>query len=251
MGDFLEILTKYYPYYLEGARNTIVIALIGVVGGAVCGLLICLMRMAKGKGVLTKLMNAFSRVYIEVFRGTPVIVQLWVAFFGIPLLIPMPVGKLLGMDLECLVPCLIAISLNSGAYVAEVFRSGIQAVDSGQMEAALCVGMKKGMAMRLIILPQAIKNVLPALCNEFVTLIKETAVISYLGVADLSYSNNVVKTLTYNMLPCFLVLAVYYFVLCFVISRLVGLLEKRLNRERKPVNKEMSKRPRLLKLGGM
>ena len=242
MGDFFEIFTGYYPYYLQGARNTIVIALIGVVGGALCGLLICLMRMAKGKSVLTKLMNGFSRVYIEVFRGTPVIVQLWVAFFGIPLLIPMPAGKLLDMDLECLVPCLIAISLNSGAYVAEVFRSGIQAVDGGQMEAALCVGMKKGMAMRLIILPQDIKNVLPDLCNEFVTLIKETAVISYLGVADLSYSNNVVKTLTYNMLPCFLVLAVYYFALCFVISRLVGLLEKRLNRERKPVNREMSKK---------
>ncbi len=242
MGDFLEIFTGYYPYYLQGARNTIVIALIGVVGGALCGLLICLMRMAKGKSILTKLMNGFSRVYIEVFRGTPVIVQLWVAFFGIPLLIPMPAGKLLDMDLECLVPCLIAISLNSGAYVAEVFRSGIQAVDGGQMEAALCVGMKKGMAMRLIILPQAIKNVLPALCNEFVTLIKETAVISYLGVADLSYSNNVVKTLTYNMLPCFLVLAVYYFALCFVISRLVGLLEKRLNRERKPGNREMPKK---------
>lgn len=233
MGDFFEILIKYYPYYLEGARNTIVIALIGVAGGALCGLLICLMRMANGKNAATKIMNGFSRTYIEVFRGTPVIVQLWVAYFGIPKLLPMPVGKLLGMDLESLVPCLIAISLNSGAYVAEVFRSGIQAVDSGQMEAALCVGMKKGMAMRLIILPQAIKNVLPALCNEFVTLIKETAVISYLGVADLSYSNNVVKTLTYNMLPCYLVLALYYFVLCFVISRCVGLLEKRLNTEKR------------------
>lgn len=233
MGDFFGILTKYYPYYLEGARNTIVLALIGVAGGALCGLFICLMRMANGKNIVAKVLNGFSRVYIEIFRGTPVIVQLWVAYFGIPKLIPMPAGKLLGMDLECTIPCLIAISLNSGAYVAEVFRSGIQAVDRGQMEAALCVGMKKGMAMRLIILPQAVRNVLPALCNEFVTLIKETAVISYLGVQDLSYSNNVVKTLTYNMLPCYLVLAVFYFVLCFVISRCVGLLEKRLNTERR------------------
>lgn len=230
MGDFLEILTGYYPYYLEGARNTIVIALIGVAGGVLCGLLICLMRMAKGKNVVTKALKGISRVYIEIFRGTPVLVQLWVAYFGIPKLVPMPVGSLLGMDLECLVPCLIAISLNSGAYVAEVFRSGIQAVDAGQMEAALCMGMKRGMAMRLIVLPQAIKNVLPALCNEFVTLIKETAVISYLGVADLTYSNNIVKTLTYNMLPSYLVLAMFYFVLCFVTSRGVSLLERRLNR---------------------
>jgi His/Glu/Gln/Arg/opine family amino acid ABC transporter permease subunit len=230
IGEILGIITKYYPYYLMGARNTIAIALIGVVGGMLCGLLICLMRMSSGKNAVSKVFKGVARVYIEIFRGTPVIVQLWVAYFGIPKLIPMPTGRLLGMDLECLVPCLIAIALNSGAYVAEVFRSGIQAVDKGQMEAALCVGMKRGMAMRLIILPQAIKNVLPALCNEFVTLIKETAVISYLGVADLSYENNVVKTLTYNMLPCYLTLALFYFVLCFVASRGVALLERRLNR---------------------
>lgn len=228
MGDILEILSKYYPYYLLGVRNTVVLALIGVVGGVLCGLVICLLRMSKGKNPLMKVLKALARVYIEIFRGTPVIVQLWVAYFGIPKLIPMPVGKLLGMDLECLVPCLIAISLNSGAYVAEIFRAGIEAVDIGQMEAALCVGMKKGMAMRLVVLPQAIKNVVPALCNEFVTLIKETAVISYLGVADLFYMNSVVKTMTYNMLPCFLILAGFYFVLCFVASRLVSILERRL-----------------------
>lgn len=228
MGDILEILSKYYPYYLLGVRNTIVLALIGVVGGVLCGLVICLLRMSKGKNPLMKVLKALARVYIEIFRGTPVIVQLWVAYFGIPKLIPMPVGKLLGMDLECLVPCLIAISLNSGAYVAEIFRAGIEAVDIGQMEAALCVGMKKGMAMRLVVLPQAIKNVVPALCNEFVTLIKETAVISYLGVADLFYMNSVVKTMTYNMLPCFPILAGFYFVLCFVASRLVSILERRL-----------------------
>lgn len=228
MGDILEILSKYYPYYLEGARNTIVLALIGVVGGVISGLIICLMRMIKGKNVLSVILKAFSRVYIEIFRGTPVIVQLWVAYFGIPKLLPMPKGNLLGMDLECMVPCMIAVCLNSGAYVAEIFRAGIEAVDPGQMEAALCVGMKKGLAMRKIVLPQAIKNVVPALCNEFVTLIKETAVISYLGVADLFYMNSVVKTLTYNMLPCYLILAACYFVLCFVASRLVSILERRL-----------------------
>ena len=130
-----------------------------------------------------------------------------------------------------LVPPLAAVaacSLNPGAYIAEIFRAGIEAVDAGQMEAALCVGMKKGLAMRLVVLPQAIKNVVPALCNEFVTLIKETAVISYLGVADLFYMNSVVKTMTYNMLPCYLILAGFYFVLCFAASRLVGVLERRL-----------------------
>ena len=134
------------------------------------------------------------------------------------------------MKYELVIPCLIAICLNSGAYVSEIFRAGIEAVDKGQMEAALCVGMKRGMAMRMIVLPQAIKNVLPALCNEFVTLIKETAVVSYLGVADLFYSNTQVKTMTYMMLSSFLVLAMCYFILCFVTSRAVGLLERRLHK---------------------
>ena len=228
MKDIIDILVEYYPFYLEGARNTLVIALMGVAGGVACGLLICLLRMARGKNFGGMLCRGFSRAYIEVFRGTPVIVQLWIAYFGIPKLIPMPTGKILGMSLEYLVPCLIAICMNSGAYVAEIFRAGIEAVDSGQMEAALCVGMKRGMAMRLIVLPQAVKNVLPALCNEFVTLIKETAVISYLGVQDLTYSNNLVKTLTFKMLASYIVLAMFYFVLCFAMSRLVGVLERRL-----------------------
>lgn len=230
MSNVIKIITEFEPYYLLGARNTVVLALFGVLGGVVCGLAICLMRMSKSKGIVGTVMRGFSKTYIEIFRGIPVIVQLWVAYFGIPALLPMPKGFFLGMDLECMVPCLIAISLNSGAYVSEIFRSGIEAVDSGQMEAALCVGMKRGMAMRLIVLPQAIKNVLPALCNEFVTLIKETAVISYMGVADLTYKSGQVKTMTYLMLPSYIVLAIHYFVLCFVASRLVGILERRMHR---------------------
>lgn len=225
--DVLFILGNYWPYYFQGARNTVVLALMGVVGGVICGLVICLLRMMKSKKPLPTVGRGFAKAYIEVFRGTPVIVQLWIAVFAIPLAVE---GNLLGMKLEYMIPCLIAISMNSGAYVAEIFRAGIEAVDRGQMEAALCVGMKKGMAMRLIILPQAIKNVLPALCNEFVTLIKETAVIAYLGVADLFYSNGLVKTVTYKMLPSYLVLAGFYFILCFVTSKAVGLLERRLHR---------------------
>lgn len=230
LQEVIYIIKNYYPYYLEGTRNTIVIALLGVVGGILCGLLICLMRMAEKKKVVPFILRTISKMYIAVFRGTPVIVQLWIAYFMFPKFIPFPSGFFLGMDLEKLLPCLLAICLNSGAYVAEIFRAGIEAVDRGQMEAALCVGMKRGLAMRLIILPQAVKNVLPALCNEFVTLIKETAVISYLGVADLFYSNSLVKTMTYRMLPSYLVLALFYFVLCYAASKGVGLLERRLHR---------------------
>lgn len=226
--DIIYIITNYWPYYLEGARNTVVLALVGVLGGVACGLVICLMRMAGGNGIIAKTMRGIAKTYVEIFRGTPVIVQLWIAVFAIPLDID---GAFLGMKYELVIPCLIAVCLNSGAYVSEIFRAGIEAVDKGQMEAALCVGMERGMAMRIIVLPQAIKNVLPALCNEFVTLIKETAVVSYLGVADLFYSNTQVKTMTYLMLPSFLVLAMCYFVLCFATSRAVGLLERRLHQD--------------------
>ncbi len=228
LEDIVYIITNFWPYYLEGARNTVILALFGIVGGVTCGLLITLIRLAKGKNFLAVLMRTFAKVYVEVFRGTPVIVQLWIAVFAIPISIQ---GNLLGMKYEFLIPCLIAICLNSGAYVSEIFRAGIEAVDRGQMEAAVCVGMKHGMAMRLIILPQAIKNVLPALCNEFITLVKETAVVSYLGVADLFYSNNVVKTMTYIMLPSFIVLAMCYFILCFATSKAVGILERRLHQD--------------------
>lgn len=230
MREILGLIVDFYPIYLKGARNTLVIALMGVAGGVALGLVICLLRMARGKGAAGTICRGFARTYIELFRGTPVIVQLWIAYFGIPAILPMPEGKMLDMDLSSLVPCTFAICMNSAAYVAEIFRAGIEAVDTGQMEAALCVGMKRGMAMRLIVLPQAVKNVLPALCNEFVTLIKETAVISYLGVQDLTYSNNLVKTATYKMLSSHIVLAMFYFVLCFAMSRLVGVLERRLKR---------------------
>lgn len=230
MEKIISIISNYEPYYLLGARNTVALALCGVVGGVFCGMIICILRINKMKGFLGKLTRGFAKTYIEVFRNIPVIVQLWIAYFWIPKLVPMPKGFILEMNLECVIPCLIAISLNSGAYVSEIFRSGIEAVDRGQMEAALCVGMNRDMANRLIVVPQAIKNVLPALCNEFVTLVKETAVISYMGVADLTYKSNQVKTITYEMLPCYLVLALHYFVLCFVTSRLVGILERRMHR---------------------
>lgn len=223
--DIIYIITNFWPLYLEGARNTVVLALIGVVGGVTCGLIISLLHMNKSKNIFAKVGRGAARVYIEVFRGTPVIAQLWVALFALPIQMK---GDLLGMKYEFLIPCMIAVCLNSAAYVSEIFRAGIEAVDKGQMEAAVCVGMKKSMAMRLIVLPQAIKNVLPALCNEFITLIKETAVISYLGVADLFYSNTMVKTMTYLMLPSYLVVAMCYFVLCFAASRAVGVLERKL-----------------------
>ena len=144
--------------------------------------------------------------------------------------IPFPETTVLGVALDRALPCAIALSINSSAYVAEVIRSGIQAVDSGQGEAARSLGMTQKQAMLHIIMPQAIKNILPAIGNEFVTMIKETSIIQYLGVSDLMYNNGIVITATYNPLPCYYISAIIYLVLNIVLGKGINIFERRLQR---------------------
>ena len=132
------------------------------------------------------------------------------------------------MELARVIPCIIALSLNSGAYVAEIIRAGIQAVDFGQTEAALSCGMTFGQSMRYIILPQAVKNILPAIGNEFVTMVKETSIIQYLGISDLMYNNGIVVTSTYNPLPCYYISALIYLTLNVVLGKGLNIFEMRL-----------------------
>ena len=190
-----EIFTDYYRYFLRGAQATILLSLAVVFVGSILGSLLGIMRLSNNK-----LFSGFSKLYITVIRGTPLLVQLWIVYFQLDF-IKYPDWVVLGMDFERLAPCVIALSLNSAAYVAEIIRAGIQAVDKGQGEAARSIGMTQGQAMRTIILPQAVKNILPAIGNEFVTMIKETAVVQYLGITDLMYNNGIVVTSTYNPLP--------------------------------------------------
>ena len=192
-----EIFTDYYRYFLRGAQATILLSLAVVFVGSILGSLLGIMRLSNNK-----LFSGFSKLYITVIRGTPLLVQLWIVYFQLDF-IKYPDWVVLGMDFERLAPCVIALSLNSAAYVAEIIRAGIQAVDKGQGEAARSIGMTQGQAMRTIILPQAVKNILPAIGNEFVTMIKETAVVQYLGITDLMYNNGIVVTSTYNPLPCY------------------------------------------------
>ena len=140
-----------------------------------------------------------------------------------------PTGTLFGVDLERALPCIIALSINSSAYVAEIIRSGVQAVDVGQMEAARSVGFSHGQAMRLVVLPQAIKNILPALGNEFVTVIKESSIVSVIGLADLMFRTNDVIALTYKSLACLAIAALCYFAMTFTGGRLIDLAERKMN----------------------
>lgn len=173
-----EIFLNYYQYFLRGTQTTVIVSLITVLLGTVLGCLIALLRLSR-----FRLCSGFAKLYITVIRGTPLLVQLYIVYYQLHF-IPWPEGSILGVELARVMPCILALSMNSTAYVAEVIRSGIQAVDFGQTEAALSCGMTRTQAMVNIILPQAVKNILPALGNEFVTMIKETSIIQYLGVGD-------------------------------------------------------------------
>lgn len=220
----IQIFTEYYQYFLRGTRTTILISLITVFCGAILGCIVALMRISNCKPL-----QAFSKLYITVIRGTPMLVQLYIVYYQLSF-IQYPSGTIWGVDMERAIPCVIALSLNSAAYIAEVFRAGIQAVDVGQMEAARSCGMTSAQAMRFIILPQAIKNILPAIGNEFITMVKETSIIQYLGISDLMYNNGIVITATYNPLPCYYISAILYLLLNIILGKGINIFEVRLKR---------------------
>ena len=222
--NIIQIFTEYYQYFLRGTRTTLLISLITVFCGAILGCIVALMRISNCKPL-----QAFSKLYITVIRGTPMLVQLYIVYYQLSF-IQYPSGTIWGVDMERAIPCVIALSLNSAAYIAEVFRAGIQAVDVGQMEAARSCGMTSAQAMRFIILPQAIKNILPAIGNEFITMVKETSIIQYLGISDLMYNNGIVITATYNPLPCYYISAILYLLLNIILGKGINIFEVRLKR---------------------
>ena len=222
--NIIEIFSDYYKYFLRGTQTTIVVSLITVIMGTILGCLIALLRLSKFKPF-----TWFAKLYTTVLRGTPLLVQLYIVYYQLNF-IPWPEGSIMGVELPRVMPCILALSMNSAAYVAEVIRSGIQAVDFGQTEAALSCGMTLPQAMLHIVLPQAIKNILPALGNEFVTMIKETSIIQYLGVGDLMYNNGIVVTATYNPLPCYYISAIIYLTLNVVLGKGLDIFERRMKR---------------------
>ena len=222
--NIVSIFSKYYAYFLRGTRTTIVIALITVLLGSVLGCLIALLRLTK-----IKPFEWFNKLYVTVIRGTPLLVQLYIVYYQLDF-IPYPDVTVWGVDLKRALPCVIALAINSAAYVAEIIRAGIQAVDIGQTEAARSCGMTNSQAMRYIILPQAVKNILPAIGNEFVTMVKETSIIQYLGVADLMYNNGIVVTKTYNPLPCYYISALIYLALNIILGKGLNIFEVRMKK---------------------
>ncbi|HGX3554995.1 TPA: ABC transporter permease subunit [Staphylococcus aureus] len=216
MNDDSGFISKYGSFFLKGIKITILISLIGVALGSILGAFVALMKLSK-----IKIISWIASIYIEILRGTPMLVQVFIVFFGIT--------AALGLDISALVCGTIALVINSSAYIAEIIRAGINAVDKGQMEAARSLGLNYRQTMKSVIMPQAIKNILPALGNEFVTLIKESSIVSTIGVGEIMFNAQVVQGISFDPFTPLIVAAALYFLLTFVLTRIMNMIEGRLN----------------------
>lgn len=220
MFDFLG---QYWPLFLEGTTQTMIISIIGVIIGFLIGLLMVLMRMSRVKPI-----SWIVRAYIAIVRGTPSMIQVMLIYYLLARSLPLPQTQILGSGLDRIIPGAIALGLNSGAYTAEIFRSGIISIPAGQTEAGLSLGLSQKETMFSIVLPQALRNVLPAMGNEFITLIKESSVLFYIGVQEITAEALGVGGTLYNFIPPLLVAAVIYFILTQAMAQLLGWLERRM-----------------------
>ena len=213
--NIFKILDKYHMLYLEGLWGTLWISAVVVLFGTLCGTLVALGRMSG-----SKLLNGIINVYIEIIRGTPILVQLYFFWIVLPKMVPFELD-----DTKCIITALV---ISTSAYIAEIIRAGINAVDKGQWEAAKSIGLSPIHTMTHVILPQAVKNILPALCNEFISTVKGTSLASVFFVGELMTQYKTVASITYLPLQPLLIAGVIYFVLNFILSRSVRVLERRL-----------------------
>lgn len=226
LGNFfnstVSLWNTYSSYFITGLGVTLLLSIISVLIGTVLGILIYSMRSSR-----SKVPRAIAKTIVEVVRGTPLLVQLFIAFFGASILIDFRSSGI-PTAIFAFMAGIVAVSINSGAYVSEIIRSGIQSISKGQMEAGRSLGMSRKMTMREIIMPQAVKNILPALANEFITIIKETSIVSIIGVTDIMYNVNIVRGNSFKSMEPLIIAAIIYFIFTFTLSRLVGLFERRL-----------------------
>ncbi len=224
MDIVLETAIKYQDIFLSGVKITIIISFLSCVFGLFLGIILAFMKIS---GI--KILQALSAVYVEVIRGTPILVQISLVFFGLPFLgIQFPSIEIMGVDFERLSAGVLALILNSGAYQCEIVRSGIQSIGKGQLEGAMSLGFSKWESMVRIIIPQAIKNILPVIGNEFVTLIKESSQVSVIGMADLMYTATTIQGISFQPFPPLAIVAVYYFIMTFFVSSCLRILERRM-----------------------
>lgn len=204
-----------WRYITDGLKITLLVTVFAVLIGVVLGFLIAIVRTTHDKTGKLKILNAICKVYLTVIRGTPVVVQLMIIYFII-------FGS---VDISKVVVAIVAFGINSGAYVAEIFRSGIMSIDNGQFEAGRSLGFNYAQTMMYIVMPQAFKNVLPTLCNEFISLLKETSVSGYIALQDLTKGGDIIRSRTYDAFMPLIAVALIYLAMVMIFTKLVSLLE--------------------------
>lgn len=214
--DFTAVLPSI-PYILEGIGITLQIVLCATIIGFLLGILLALFKIGR-----IKLLRWIADIYTSIFRGTPLVLQLMIIYYAIP--------QLFDIQIDPMPAAILAFGLNSGAYISEIIRGGINAVDKGQQEAALALGIPYFKMMKDIILPQALKNILPALMNEFITLNKESAIVTVIGALDIMRRAYVVGGSTYRYLEPLLIAGVIYYIMTLILTFLGKMLEKRMSR---------------------
>ena len=225
IGDLFYKTVIYdnrYKYILEGLFNTIIIAFFAVIIGVIIGTIVALIRNNYDQNQKFKLLNHLCKLYVNIIRGTPVILQLMIIYYVI----------FKSVNIDIIIVSIIAFGINSGAYVSEIIRAGINSIPKGQSEAGYSLGLKYAQIMQHIVLPQAIKNVLPALGNEFITLLKETSVGAYIGVVELTKASDIIASRTYDYFFPLLIIAIIYLTMTIGLSKLITKLERKLKNAR-------------------
>lgn len=215
--DMIKILSRYGDVYVDGLIGTLWISAVTVVLGTLLGGIIALLKLTR-----IKIINWIVDIYIEIIRGTPVLLQIYFFWLGVPKLLPM-------LNLSNTGWIVVALIVNASAYIAEVIRAGIQAVDKGQTEAAKSLGMSNFNTMTRIILPQAVRNILPALCNEFIVMIKQTSLASVFFVGELTTSFKTIQSTTFLVIPPLLISGLIYLILNWSLSQAIKILERRMS----------------------
>ena len=227
INEVIDIIKQYYGYFLQGIGYTMLIALAGTIIGLIIGLITGIVRTVPASKnplvrILLKIVNAIISIYVEIFRGTPMMVQSMVIYWGYAFMND-------GLTLPLIPAGIFIVSINTGAYMAEIVRGGIISVDRGQFEGAYSIGMNHWQAMINVIIPQTMRNILPAISNEFVINIKDTSVLNVISVVELYFTGNTVATQNYQYFPTFTIIAVIYFILTFTITRILRYIERRLD----------------------
>ena len=222
----MSMIIDNWPMFLRGAGMTLLISIIGTIFGAIIGLLAGVIRTIpkperRGKRIFLKLVNAILTMYIEFFRGTPMIVQAMVIFYGS--------AMAFGVDMDRTVAAIFIVSINTGAYMAEIVRGGVISVDKGQFEAAQAIGMNHMQTMQQVVLPQVIRNILPATGNQFVINIKDTSVLNVIGVTELYFQTKTVAGISFKYFEPFFVACILYFIMTFSVTLILRYFERKLD----------------------